>query len=548
MQVHPKWRDFIPTVNGAAVRLRTDWVAAVNSPRIAAALPIALAVLALSLRLHGLADKPFWYDEILTLNRAKLPLGELIVSALRHKHYPSYFLLAAPFATAHHAEWMLRLPSALFGAICVFLVTRLTTEIRTPAAGLVAGLLMALSPIEVQFAQEARPYTLISCLVLVAMWGLARIAQQSGAAAAPMTPPEQLRGAWVAYVAGTLGALFVENNTVPWLLASNFALMAIVYRARSGQGTLLREWAWSQAVILLVWLPGLAIMLSINRGTVLDGLEWIPKASWDSVRSIVGAVYLFRIADMMTFTLLPAPLPVFGAVIVMIAALGAWRLRANPALLAVVGLAVLAMPATVLLTSAFQPLLVPRYLLWGTGAFFVLAGIGATALPARISVIVALFVAIGGAISLAPYYSSETKPRWDQAAAYLAGNVRPHDVIVAQNPGVRFVLNSYGRSSFNSEFPVLSWNARDTEDLAAEGERAWAVYGRVGQGTLESEDEFRRKWSAFGTPAEQIRFGSFILVLRFDSPSAARQRRLDSVQLEPKNDTGPHSPIGQIDR
>jgi hypothetical protein len=32
----------------------------------------------LVLRLYGLSDKPLWYDEIVTLNRANLPLAELV--------------------------------------------------------------------------------------------------------------------------------------------------------------------------------------------------------------------------------------------------------------------------------------------------------------------------------------------------------------------------------------------------------------------------------------------------------------------------------------
>jgi hypothetical protein len=76
-----------------------------------------------------------------------------------------------------------------------------------------------------------------------------------------------------------------------------------------------------------------------NRGAVLSGLEWVPKTTWENIWSIVAAVYLFRISDLMTFVLLPTPLPGFGAGVVMFALFGAWRLKTDPALLAVIGLA-----------------------------------------------------------------------------------------------------------------------------------------------------------------------------------------------------------------
>src|SRR5262249_47556980 len=157
--------------------------------------------------------------------------------------------------------------------------------------------------------QEARAYTLISCLVLVAIWGLVRIANSPGAAALSVSRPAALRGAWVTYTLGTIGALFVQNITIPWLLASNLAMLAIVHHAVSERRGLLRNWAWIQAVILLLWLPVLIVMSLANRGAVLGGLGWIPKPSWENIWSIVAAVYLFRISDLMTFALLPAPLP-----------------------------------------------------------------------------------------------------------------------------------------------------------------------------------------------------------------------------------------------
>lgn len=495
-----------------------------NRVPMTVALPVLLAVLALLLRLYGLSDKSLWYDEIVTLNRANLPFAELVIDSLKHKHYPTYFLLLSSFTSADIDEWMLRFPSALFGAICVFLVTRLATEIRGPQAGLGAGVLMALSPFEVQFGQEARSYTLISCLVLVAIWGLVRIAHAPVAAALPMSRPAALRGAWAAYALGTLGALFVHNNTVPWFLVSNVALLVVVHRAPSQRRGLLRNWAWTQAIILFLWLPGLIMMLLANRGAELSGVGWIPEASYENIWSVVSALYLFRISDMMTFDLLPAPLPGFGAGGVMLALLGAWRLKADPPSLGVVGLAFLAMPIAILVVSAFQPMLVPRYLMWSTGPFFVLAGIGATALPARFSPLIATVVAVGGAVSLAPYYNSETKPRWDRVAAYLTGSARPQDVIVVQNQSVKFVLASHAkRFGLDSRIPILAWSPYDTARRAAAGERVWVLYGRVGQGAQEPEEGFRQKWLAFGSPAEQARFGSHILIFRFDNSIVASE-------------------------
>lgn len=545
MQFEPQRSESAP--RAASLATWFTWLPLLRSvylsvPRPAVTLPLVLGLLALLLRLHGLADKPLWYDEILSLNRARLPLADLIIDALKHKHYPTYFLLLRSFASAHVDPWMLRLPSALCGAGCAFLVARMATDIRGTLAGIVAGLLMTLSPLEVQYGQEARAYALISCLVLIALWGLVRIAQEPGRAALGVTRPDGLRGPWTAYVLGTIGALLVENNTVPWLLASNVAFIAVVHRAAAERSGLIRNWAWSQAFILAAWLPTLFVIFSANRGAVLTGLEWVPEPTWENFRSIVAAVYLFRISDMMSFGVLPTPLPLFGAVVAVLALVGAWRLRSQPCLLAIIGLAFVAMPIAVLAISIFQPVLVPRYLLWSTGPFFVMAGIGAAALPKRLSPAVAAAVMFGGVVSLWPYYSAETKPRWDQAAPYLLRNVRPQDRIVAEYPSVEFVLDTYAEPThLASKFTALAWKAHRSPLLVADGERTWVIYGSVGQSTQESEEEFRRKWAVLGNPADQVRFGTHILILRFDRPTIAPHQGLSSARLDRNDGTMPHT-------
>jgi mannosyltransferase len=540
-----------PDVGGtASVSLQTNFAAKSAKLRPELALATGLAILGLLLRLYGLANKAFWYDEILTWHRAKLPFGALIADSLKHKHFPTYFFIVSPFAwAAHNPEWMLRLPSVLFGAVCVFLVTRLAFGARGFWAGLVAGLLMALSPINIMFAQDARPYALVSCCVLIAAWGLLQIAQNPQAAALPIRRAEALRSGWIALVLGTLAGLLVENDTIPFLLTANLAMVVIVLRSAPTPG-LIRNWAWSQAIIALGWLPAVFLMWWMNRGAELDGLQWIPKATWQTAKAIGEALYLFRIQDMMTLKLLPSPLPAFGVLVAAAAAFGAWRLRRAPNVLVVIGLAFLTMPLAVVALAEVQPLLVSRYLLWSTGPFFVLAGIGVAALPARLSAVSALTAAIGGAISLAPYYSAETKPRWNEALTYLSQQVHPGDVIVAQNQTVKVFLVSYAnRFGLHSRWPIISWDPRhpgDTEHQALAGDRAWIVYGRVGQGPQESETEFRSQWADFGAPAEDIRFGSSILILRFDHPPA--QQPIDSVEAGQEKPANPAAPASSTIR
>src|SRR5271166_4370010 len=315
--------------------------------------------IALAVRLHGLSDKPLWLDEIITQRRANLAVPELITNSLSHRHFPTYFLLVRVFDAPLIDEWMLRLPSALFGAISVLLVTLIVTEVRSRWAGIVAASLMALSPLEVQFSQEARSYTLVSCLVLLALWGLVRIGQQTAPDVVSSKGSDGQLGPWLAFAIGTIGALNVLLLGVVWLITANIAAIAIFqHRTGATRTDFIRKWLLVQAIIVLTWVPGLIAMAVAAGDDPLRGFRWIPPTTLSHAWSVLSAVYFLRPSSVITFELLRTPVPILGVATIPFALLGAWRLRSRPTSLAVIGLSGLAVPVAIFVISIFHPILV----------------------------------------------------------------------------------------------------------------------------------------------------------------------------------------------
>jgi mannosyltransferase len=485
----------------------------------AAVLP---ALLALALRFYDLGGKPLWLDEIITHKRALLPFSELVSDSLTNKHLPSYFILVRAFDAPGINEWLLRLPSAIFGSLAVLMAALIAAQVRAPRAGLVAGMLMALSPIEVQFSQEARSYALVSCLVLLALWGLVRIAQTSVGTAMPRrldrAPLCCLSSGWPAYALGTIAAVNVLLVAALWWLASNLAMAVIIFRAAS-RGRLVRRWLLLQAAITLISLPGMIAIYRAGGGDQLHGFSWIPPSTFEHVARVLSAVYLFRASDMVTFALLPAPVPWLGIIVIAFAVFGLWQLRRDDKLLAAIGLAAIAMPAAMLMLSIFHPVWIPRYLLWGTGAFYILAGIGTAALPRRLFIWTTAVLIVGGAGNLAPYYRAETKPRWDLAGHYLAMHARPSDVIVTNDYPTKYALSAYA-ANYGVDLPILYGNNGALVFGKERPARVWVVYG-VGQGTLVTEERYRQKWSSFGMPIATVQFGKHVVLWRFEQGGSA---------------------------
>ena len=480
--------------------------------------PLAVAVVALALRLHGLGDKPLWLDEVSTLHRATVGFAAMVADSLHSKHYPTYFALIWPVAKLGSSVWLLRLPSAIFGAFNAALICIIGREADRPATGIAAGLLLALSPFDVQYGQEARSYTLVAALILVALWGLVRLARL---AARPETlPGTSARAAWLAYGAGTLGALLVLNVAVPWLVASNIAAFAIAWRATEHRAAFLKHWAAMQAVIIVLWLPALAAVFYDSKGAVLEGPGWALPEKWAALWSIIGPVYLDRISAFITFDVLPAKVPGLSLALAALAAYGGWRLRRVPHALIVVGCAACVPPLLLLLVSRVTPVLVPRYFAWSAAPFFILAGAGIAGLTRwRYAAALTAFVLVA-LVNLEPYYHAETKPRWDLAAARLAAESGPGDVVLFNSWDAYYVTTAYARQSgLDQRHLALTWKPAEAARLAP-GHGLWVVFGRAGQGKMVQPADYVALVSWLGQPASEQRIGRYITIWRFAAPDA----------------------------
>lgn len=487
--------------------------------------PAAIGILALALRLHGLGDKPFWLDELASLHRATINLHDLVAESLRSKHYPSYFLLLWLVAKLGASQFLLRLPSAIFGAANAVLAYAIGREANGPRTGVAAGLLLALSPFDVQFGQEARSYALVTCLILVALLGLLRLARDPDRAALPFRDAQAPRWAWFAYCAGTASALSVLNVAVPWLVAANLAAIAIAKQAAAGRRAFLRNWGMVQGVVLALWLPSLIAVYVASKGRVLSGEGWTPPESLATIWAIIAPVYLHRISAFITFDLMPAALPSLSFLIVALALYGAWRLRRARSVLAVIACAALVLPILLFSVSLATPVLAPRYFAWGAAPFFVLAGAGLARLRSWRFAGVNAVVAAACFLNLLPYYADETKPRWDLLAARLAQETHPGDLVLLNDYHADYVLSAFApRAGLDLTRVKLSWNTKQAAPPAP-GHDLWVVFGRTGQGPMATPAAFLGTLSSLGAPVSEERIGRYIVLWRFQAPGAPTANR-----------------------
>jgi uncharacterized membrane protein len=486
--------------------------------------PLLIAAVALILRLHHLGAKPFWLDEVATWHRATISFSSMVTESLRSKHYPAYFILAWLIGKIGATQWLLRLPSAIFGALDAALVCVIGREADQPRTGIAAGLLMALSPFDVEYGQEARSYTLVALFILVALWGLVRLARDP---AVPLLRAKSQSWSWVrwpalpwlAYGGGTASALNILNVAVPWWVAANLAAIPIAYAAGAARRKFLRRWGLMQAAIFVAWLPAIVAVSIASKGGDLEGPSWAPPETWSTIWSVLAPVYLDRLSAFITFDLMPAVVPGLSLVLAAMALYGAWRLRRQPTMLAVILCAAAVLPLLLLIVARITPVLVPRYFAWGAAPFFILAGAGfARFWNGRFSATLAALVLVG-LINLRPYYQEETKPRWDLAMDRLTAETQPGDVVLFNDWNAYYVATTYAaHDGLAQRGLTMTWKPSEAS-RATPGHDLFVVYGRAAQGTLTTSADYNGLIAQLGSPASAEQVGHYITIRHFASPN-----------------------------
>jgi uncharacterized membrane protein len=133
----------------------------------------AITLFAAALRFYRLGEWSFWFDEIFTINRASSHYSDL--SGLVRNMPPavnwiplSVILTGLVMNTIGISEWSSRLVPAIIGIITIPAVYFLAKREFGIAVGLISVLLLAVSPWHIEWSQNARFYSSLMLLYILA--------------------------------------------------------------------------------------------------------------------------------------------------------------------------------------------------------------------------------------------------------------------------------------------------------------------------------------------------------------------------------------------
>lgn len=374
-----------------------------------------LAIAALA-RLWDLGRRSLWTDEASTWTASSGSLGELLRFCLTQDASPPLHYVLTSFALHFgEGEAQLRLVSALASLAIVWLVYRFSRLYAPRTESTMAAALVALSPYQVMYAQEARTYMTVAAWMTLATYLFARAVWHGRARL------------WPFYALALAAAFYTQ--TIGLLAAG--AHGALILLSTEGR----RHWrgfALALGGSALLYAPWL--VASLQQAGHLPQSHWyVPapdvRGTFQVLRAILvsplplvsdvpGAPGLGR--------WLPGPLAqgllLLAPLLPLAVALPALLARdARGASLRLAAAAVLLPLIAVFVVSLRSPLWLPRYFVFTTPFIAVLAAHGVMRVrPAFVRAALAALLLAIGTFGLWRYQATFTKEPWREATAFIA--------------------------------------------------------------------------------------------------------------------------------
>ena len=374
------------------------------------------------LRLFHLGQQSIWYDEGVSLYLAGQGIGEIIHRTAIDIHPPLYYILLHFWLQlAGDSEFAAAFMSVMWGTLLIALVYCFTSRRFDSAAGIIAALLIAVSPFQLWYAQEIRMYTLAALLGWLVFWSVWSYLQRPAPSGRPV-----LCGVLFA-MGGALG-LYTLYYFAFLLIAVNVWAVFRLCRERPLPRLDLAGWMAAQLAVVILYIPwlGTAVRQALNP----------PVPPWRSPTPLWEALWQSWSALSFGQSVTPGPVAgaLVGAAVLYFVGMVVGLKREKAATAGLVLYTFLPL-ALILITSLWTPLFHVRYVFTYAAAYYVLLAVGIVWLIRRAPAAGWAGLAVWLAVSGTSFHELHYNPRYAAddfrgAVRYLADRIAPGDAVL----------------------------------------------------------------------------------------------------------------------
>lgn len=407
---------------------------------------IGVFFIALIVRLIFLGRENLWFDEAYTWYAAKMPVSKIWFELWHSARYPPlYYVMMHYVLFLGQSEFVLRLPSAIFGAMAVPLLVVWGKRITSTSATWLAAGFLAFSPLTLWYSQEARMYIVVMFFALWAGYSFSGIVRRAGWIY------------WVGYIVAAILGMYIHYIMFVLLALLNIVAVAwwLAKPSKTPKFPILR-WLLAQIILLVLYIPWLPKLphhwqLTRNETTyplwILTGPAALAIFAVGGVISLGVLVWLIKNFDrLQKHTKLTVALAV--GLLVLYTGLNALAVANRAA------------------TLTRQTLIFVPYL-------YLLFAVSLTALPHWRRWALGILTLTVIAAILSGYLIQ--KPRWRDASRLIATESVPGDVLVITSPWFSILLDYYSPGDIPVATIRPSTAADDIPKLESEYQHVWLL-------------------------------------------------------------------------
>ncbi|MEO9176028.1 MAG: glycosyltransferase family 39 protein [Gaiellales bacterium] len=368
-----------------------------------------LVGVAFALRLMQLGYQSVWEDEAYTLALAQRSFGGMLRLFRFEANGLLYSLIVWPLVRIGQSTFVLRSPALVAGVVAVPALWWAGQGLVGRRGALLGAWLLAVSPMAVYYSQEARAYSFVVLLSILAWGCLDRALRAEG------------RRWWWLY-AVTLAVSMYANGLAPLMLAPAQLVLVAAYGRQA-----LRAWALAFVGAAVLSLP-IVVLLVVESGH-RNPLYWLASPGVGQLLAAVRELVAGGGSGVRITTVTRVAALLFVGIASCVVVLGMRRGPSSAGLRAVCAWALVPLPLAAAL-SLLHPILLARYQIEALPG--IMLALGGLLARMRVRLRTAAFIALG-VVSLAAVARQSTvivKADFRSAASWLAERHQPGDPVL----------------------------------------------------------------------------------------------------------------------